>query len=101
LLPLEQSNGYRIALPINVYDRPDSSTYRWRYSGMHMLQVDGLGGQTPQLSLAGVIKTAEPDGTHFYPPHAPPNRAVLHDDSVFVVSGDALIGSLWDRLPSP
>jgi hypothetical protein len=101
LLPLEQSNGYRIALPINVYDRPDNDTYRWRYSGMHMLQIDGLGGQAPQLSLAGVIKTAEPDGTRFYPPHAPPNRAVLHDESVFVVSGDALIGSLWDRLGSP
>lgn len=101
LLPLEQANSYRIALPINVFDTPDHNSYRWRYSGMHLLQIDGLGGETPQLSLAGVIKTAEPDNTNSFPRYFVPNRAVLHDNSVFVVSGDTLIGSLWDQLGSP
>lgn len=93
LLPLEDANSYRLALPITVSDM------QWLYSGVHLLQIEGLGGGTPQLSVAGVIKTAEPSSTQPYPPYRVPNRTVLHHDSVFVVSGDTLIGSLWNQLP--
>lgn len=100
LLPLEQANSYRIALPINVFATPGGNLYQWAYSGMHLLQIDGLGGETPQLSLAGVIRTAEPDGSlpNQYPPQAVPDRTILHDDSVFVVSGDTLMGRSWVQL---
>jgi len=101
LLPLEHAGSYRLALPINVFDTPINSTYRWQYSGVHLLQIDGLGTTAPQLRLAGVIKTAEPSSTTAYPPFSIPNRTVLHDDSVFVVNGNRLIGSLWDQLGSP
>lgn len=101
LLPMEQSNSYRIALPINVFDTPAGSLYHWQYSGTHLLQIDGIGSDSPQLSFAGVIKTDEPDSSHNYPRMDVPNRSVLHDDSVFVVNGNALIGSLWNQLGSP
>jgi len=101
LLSLPQANSFRVALPINVFDTPAGAAYHWQYSGTHLLQVDGIGTATPQLSFAGVIKTDEPDSSHNYPRLEVPNRSVLHDDSVFVVSGNALIGSLWNQLGTP
>jgi hypothetical protein len=98
LLPVERTNSYRIALPINVFDTPHANGFRWTYSGIHLLEIDDVSGATPQLRLAGVIKTDEPGSSNSYPSHTAPNRTVLHDESVFVVNGDTLIGSLWDRL---
>lgn len=94
LLPVEATNGYRIALPINVFDTPGVNGFRWTYSGVHLLEIDDVGGATPHVSLAHVIKTAEPDSANAYPRYSVPNRTVLHDRSVFVVNGDTLIGWL-------
>jgi hypothetical protein len=95
LLPIEATKGYRIALPINVFDTPHDTGYRWTYSGIHLLEIDDVTGATPHLSLAGVIRTDEPASSKPYPGYAVPNRAVLHEQSVFVVNGDTLIGSVW------
>lgn len=95
LLPIDATNGYRIALPINVFDTAYDNGYKWTYSGIHLLEIDDVTSATPRLSLVGVIKTDEPASAKPYPGYAVPNRAVLHDESVFVVNGDTLTGSLW------
>jgi uncharacterized secreted protein with C-terminal beta-propeller domain len=97
LLPLPEANSYRIALPINVYETP----YAWTYSGVHLLQIEDIGGPSPQLTLHGVIKTAEPGNAVSYPPYAVPNRSVIHDDSVFVVYGEAFSGAAWSEIGLP
>jgi hypothetical protein len=44
-----------------------------------------------------VIKTAEPDGSDPFPhpPYTMPRRAVMHDDAVFVIDGERVLGELW------
>ena len=65
--------------------------------GLALLEVDGIGDSTPQLTLKGVIKTAEPGAEPFpVPPYVVPRRTVMHDDAVFVVDGETLIGKQWD-----
>jgi hypothetical protein len=89
---------HRFALPVNVFETPHPSqpgVFRWTYSGIHLLEVDGRDGGTPQLKSGGVIKTAEPDDTRQFPPHVAPHRAVLHDESAFAIYGDAIIGRTW------
>ncbi|GFE80296.1 hypothetical protein GCM10011487_22960 [Steroidobacter agaridevorans] len=98
LLPVGHTDSYRFALPIDVFDTPSyDGRFSWTYSGVHLLQIDGLAGATPHLSLAGVIETAEPDRSNAYPRYPVPNRSVLHDECVFVVNGDTVMGSMWSR----
>ena len=96
----------RIALPIDVFATPRNdlaNVFDWTYSGSHLFEIQGLAGGAPRLDFKGVIKTAESDGTDPFPvpPHVTPRRAVMHDDSVFVVDGAAFIGSLWDGIAPP
>jgi hypothetical protein len=104
LLPLADPSRYRIALPIDVFDTPNPARPErplWSYSGSHLLEIQGIGSATPQLTFKGVMKTAEPGNGGPLPPFVVPNRAVLHDDSVFVISGERLIGTLWDTVLLP
>lgn len=90
----------RLALPIDVYDTPvdDAALYGWTYSGLHVLEVSGIEGATPQLKLQGVIKTAE-RGNSTSSPYVYPRRAVLHDDAVFGVNGEQVLARRWQDLP--
>jgi hypothetical protein len=94
----------RIGLPIDVFNTPRSEPglFDWTYSGSHLLEVNGIGSNSPQLTFKGVIKTAEPGGAPFpFPPYTVPRRAVMHDDAVFTVEGAALTGTLWDDVALP
>jgi hypothetical protein len=93
----------RIGLPVDVFGTPRMpDLWDWSYSGSHLLEIDGLGGTTPQLTFKGVIKTAEPGGAPFpFPPYTVPRRAVMHDDAVFVVDGASLTGTLWNNVAAP
>jgi hypothetical protein len=86
----------RLALPIDVFATAHPSEphrYVWTYSGQHLLEIGGADGR--ELKLQGVIRTSEPDDAASWPRPVAPNRSVIHDDSVFIVYGDSLIGSLW------
>src|SRR5690349_19730218 len=50
LLPIDATNGYRIALPINVFDTAYDNGYKWTYSGIHLLEIDDVTSATPRLS---------------------------------------------------
>lgn len=93
----------RIGLPVDVFGTPRMpGLWDWSYSGSHLLEIDGLGGTTPQLTFKGVIKTAEPGGAPFpFPPYTVPRRAVMHDDAVFVVDGASITGTLWNNVALP
>jgi hypothetical protein len=96
----------RFALPIDVFDQPRqdvSNAFDWTYSGSHLFEIQGLNGGVPQLAFAGVIKTAESDGTQQFPapPYVVPKRTVMHDDAVFVVNGATFIGKLWNGIVMP
>ncbi len=93
----------RIALPIDVFARTGNDVPKalgWIYSGSHLFEVHGLEDGVPQLDFKGVIKTAESDGSNplAFPPRVTPQRAVMHDDAVFVVDGAKFIGSLWGSI---
>jgi len=60
----------------------------------------GSGGEDPQLHFQGVIKTWEPDGATTTPPYVTSNRAILHGDSVFGVSGERFFSSPWPDVPA-
>jgi hypothetical protein len=94
----------RIGLPIDVFGtpRPEPGLFDWTYSGAHLLEVNGLGSDSPQLTFKGAIKTAEPGGAPFpFPPYTVPRRAVMHDDAVFVVDGAAVSGKQWTSVALP
>jgi hypothetical protein len=89
----------RLALPIDVYDTAqpaDPQRFSWTYSGHHLLEIPSAG--QPELRLHGVVKTSEPDAESAWPKGATPNRSVIHDEGVFIVYGDSLIGTLWGAL---
>jgi hypothetical protein len=100
LHPQTGAGRLRFALPIDVFATPRldmPELFAWSYSGSHLLEIDGIGSSTPQLTLKGVIKTAEPGAEPFAaPPYVVPRRTVMHDDAVFVVDGATLIGRQWD-----
>ncbi len=89
----------RLALPIDVYDTPTSEPTRfgWTYSGLHVLEVAGSNGPSPQLKFQGLIKTGD-SSTSQYPPLVFPQRGVLHDDAVFAVQGDRILSKRWEDL---
>jgi hypothetical protein len=87
--------GARLTLPIDVFATSDPSEpqrFLWSYSAQHLLEIDG---PRRELKFHGLIKTGEPDSQTSWPGSVTPNRSVIHDDSVFIVYGDSLIGSLW------
>jgi hypothetical protein len=87
--------GARFTLPIDVFATPhptEPQRFLWSYSAQHLLKIDGA---QRELKLHGLIKTSEPDSQTSWPGSVTPNRSVIHDDSVFIVYGDSLIGSLW------
>jgi hypothetical protein len=100
LLPMkDDASRYRLALPINVYDKPDpndADRLLWSYSALHLFEISDIGG-SPQLNFRGVLQTAEPGSTS-YPPTELPNRSVLHDDSVFAIRGERILGKSWADL---
>ena len=88
----------RLALPVDVFGSPDPpipGNTAWSYSGLHLLEVQGVGSESPQLHFQGVIRTAEAGGV---PPSTEPTRGVLHGESVFAVSGDRVVSSLWENV---
>jgi hypothetical protein len=96
------ASRYRATLPVAVYDgAAPGQPNRWSYSGVHLIEINGVDSPSPQLRLQGVIKTDEPDGTRQYPLHDGLNRTVLHDDSVFVALEESVIGTLWQSAGSP
>jgi len=92
----------RLMLPIDVYDVPTSSPtlFNWRYSGLHVLEVAGIQGTSPQLRYHGLLETAD-SSTSQYAPRALPERGVLHDDAVFAVSGEQVYSKRWGEFPAP
>jgi hypothetical protein len=80
----------RLALPIDVF----GSNATWSYSSLSLLEVHGVGGESPQLSFQGAMRTAEAGGV----PGFRPIRGVLHGESVFAVSGDRVVSNLWENV---
>jgi hypothetical protein len=90
----------RLALPIDVYDTPTESpsAFDWSYSGFHVMEVSGTESAAPQVRFHGLIKTADHvSSTH--PPHAFPERGVLHEDAVFAVDGEQFLARRWSDFP--
>jgi hypothetical protein len=88
----------RLALSVTVFGATDPSTpgnTAWRYSGLHLLAVQGVSSELPQLHFQGVIKTAEAGSTPYSTAAA---RGVLHGESVFAVAGDRVVSSLWENV---
>jgi uncharacterized secreted protein with C-terminal beta-propeller domain len=92
---------HRIALPIDVFETPDPTNtgrFSWTYSGLHLLEVRNASSGSPLLHFQGAIRTAEPSNEVNYPPHAVPERGVLHNDSVFAIYGDEVRSRLWQEI---
>jgi Beta propeller domain len=92
LATLRLANGnYRVGVPGTIYTASP-------YSGVHLLEVTGASSAAPQLNLHGIIKTSEVGGTTPFPKPSSGMRSILHAESVFVVQGDSIVGTLWDDI---
>ena len=90
----------RVALPIVVYDTlttdPQNEFYDWTFSGLQLLEINGLNGGGVRLDLAGNLVTEHRDGQQSFIGSGGDGRSILHDDSVFFVYGDQVWSSFWD-----
>ncbi len=90
----------RVSFPVVVYDTapldPGSDYYDWTYSGLQLLEVNGLSDGGVQLDLAGALITEHRDGQQSFIGSGGEGRGILHDDSVFFVYGDQVWSSFWD-----
>jgi uncharacterized secreted protein with C-terminal beta-propeller domain len=100
LLTVSRSDvRYRVALPIDVFSASrDPLRPVWSYSGLHLLEIEGIESGSPQLRFKGAIKTAISSGPSDFPRYVGPQRGVMHDDSVFAVVGADIVSSLWDNI---
>jgi len=94
------SEQLRVALPIVVYDTitmdHKSEYFDWTFSGLQLLEINGLNGGGVQLDLAGHLVTEHRDGQQSFIGSGGDGRSILHDDSVFFVYGDQVWSSFWD-----
>jgi uncharacterized secreted protein with C-terminal beta-propeller domain len=90
----------RIALPISVYEEITLSGFtsnRWLSEGLYQFEVNGLTNSNASLTHAGTIIGAD-STTQNYPLWSGYERSFLHDDSVFYVHGDKVIGAAWSMV---
>lgn len=83
---------------IDTVHPTEANRFLWSYSGLHLLQIDGIETESPQLHVQGVIKTAQSNGPAAIPPYFVPDRSVLHGDSVFAIQGDTIFSNLWSNI---
>lgn len=81
----------RIALPLTRYN----NTGGWEFTGLQLLEVNGLADGEPGLDDAGVITAAGPDSGVAYPGGGI-NRGVLHDNAVFFTHNNMIWAANWD-----
>jgi len=93
-------NQLRVALPIVVYDTPNPDTsydyFDWTFSGLQLLEINGLNDETVHLDLAGNLITEHRDGQLSFIGSGGDGRSILHDESVFFVYGNKIWSSFWD-----
>lgn len=86
---------WRIALPVSVWELESLDGFYyddWKYSGLQLITVTGLEGDSAQIENAGTLKakTAEENffGYGF-------SRSVLHGDAVFFAHNNAFWSAFW------
>jgi hypothetical protein len=90
----------RIALPISLYEEITLSGFtsnRWLSEGLYQFEVNGLTNANASLTHTGTIISAD-STTQNYPSWSAYERSFLHDDSVFYVYGDKVIGAAWSMV---
>jgi len=100
-LPGSENTPARLALPVNVYERESgintSAQSVWQYSGLNLYDINT--GSKPEIIEKGVMKVEERDpsnsNTQYPTVWGGNDRAVLADDSVFLVHGFDVYSSLY------
>lgn len=90
----------RIALPISLYEEITLSGFtsnRWSSEGLYQFEVNGLTNANASLTHTGTIISAD-STPQSYPLWSGYERSFLHDDSVFYVHGDKVIGAAWSMV---
>jgi uncharacterized secreted protein with C-terminal beta-propeller domain len=90
----------RIALPISLYETiqlPEFNSARWVSEGLYQFEVNGLVNGNASLIHTGTLVT-EDSSTREYPLWSGYERSFLHDDSIFYVYGNKVIGEGWSMV---
>ncbi len=100
---LEMSdNNHRFTLPVDRYliqEQPpeDWSWGVWQDTGLHLFAIDNIespASATLTNTSAMIVERKVEDQLHY--PTQWENRAVIHDDTVFYIYGDAVWSAFWD-----
>ena len=90
----------RVALPISLYEiiqLPELSNARWVSEGLYQFEVNGLVNGNANLTHTGTL-IAEDATTQEYPLWSSYERSFLHDNSIFYVHGNKVIGAGWSMV---
>ncbi len=90
----------RIALPISLYEvvqLPELSNARWVSEGLYQFEVNGLVNGNANLTHTGTL-IAEDATTQEHPFWSSYGRSFLHDNSIFYVHGNKVIGAGWSMV---
>lgn len=83
----------RFAFPVIIYEDGYQS---WQYSGLQLLQVDGLSTAEVQLVNQGTIITERRSDQKQYPEASGTMRGILHDDAAFFTFNRGIWAARWD-----
>lgn len=92
-------NQLRISIPIERYDQVGQFLpikELWKYSGLQLLEVNGLSGNNASLANAGVVTAEEKSSFKGEPIYRQgSSRSVLHDDAVFFFYNNNFWAADW------
>lgn len=94
------NGGVRVAFPVKVYARNDQDISAWQYSGLQMVELNGLDGESAAIVDQGVL-IADSAGEHQWDSGYGVRRGLLHADAVFYAHNNQVWANLWGSETPP
>jgi len=95
-------NNHRFTLPIDRYiiqqQPPQEGSWGvWQDTGLHLFAIDNIENPSAAtLTSTGAMIVESKIEDELYYPTQWENRAVIHDEAVFYIYGDAVWSAFWD-----
>ncbi|MBU2887534.1 beta-propeller domain-containing protein [Gilvimarinus agarilyticus] len=96
----DTEDNLRVAFPVKVQARVDQAYATWQYSGLQMLELQGLQGDTATMLDKGTL-VAEAVGSEQWDSGVGPRRGLLHDDAVFYAHNNQVWAAQWGDASNP
>ena len=105
LLPIDNGETVRLALPVELYDGTASESqpsdfpghFPWVSSGAHLFEIRSPNDLSKvDLSMVGQLVTQQANGSTDYPSYDSYERALIHGNTVYFAEGASkVVSAFW------